>query len=515
VSREYLSRIDTTLLQLEDPTNPMMITLVMGFKEPIHVDRLKATLEARLLAMPRFRQRVAWSRLVLGRPYWRDDPDFDLNYHLQHATLPPPGDKAVLQDAVGLLASTPLDMTKPLWQFHLLENYAECCALVIRCHHSVVDGIAMVHVLLSLTDFDPDPPWPAPKPTCARRRSRDWPRPRLTAARSVERAGRQATKAILQAGLTLVAHPSHARALGKASTKVATEAAKIVGRFALLEPDPDTVLSGKLGTSKCAAWSKEMPLEDIKIIRRRLGGTVNDVLLTAVTGALRRYLQDQGEPVDAINLRAAVPVNLRTPGKEAELGNRMGAVFLPLPVSIAHPAVRLGEIQRMMNDRKGSLEAPVFFFLLNALGYVPPTISKPLVDTFGTRGTAIITNVRGPETRLYLAGAPLELLMGWVPQTGPLGVGVSILSYAGQIRVGVLSDKGLMPDPEVLLAKFHEEYAALLALADQVETDAALDGTVAVPDDALESLDTTPEADLALVSGTVADAPSQTEEPLT
>jgi hypothetical protein len=190
----------------------------------------------------------------------------------------------------------------------------------------------------------------------------------------------------------------------------------------------------------------------------------------------------------------------------------MGAVFLPLPVSIAHPAVRLGEIQRMMDERKGSLEAPVFFFLLNALGYIPATISKPLVDTFGTRGTAIITNVRGPEKRLYLAGAPLGLLMGWVPQTGPLGVGVSILSYAGHIRVGVLSDQRLMPDPEVLLAQFHHEYEALLALARQVETDPALSGTSAEPDDAPEALDTTSADDLALVSKTIASTRSQTDD---
>jgi hypothetical protein len=190
--------------------------------------------------------------------------------------------------------------------------------------------------------------------------------------------------------------------------------------------------------------------------------------------------------VDAISLRAAVPVNLRPPGREGELGNQMGAVFLPLPVSIAHPAVRLGEIQRLMNDRKDSLEPPVFYFLLNVLGMVPARISKPLVDTFGTRATAVMTNVRGPEKQRYLAGAPLDLLLAWAPQTGPIGMGVSILSYAGQVRLGILSDEGLVPDPESILAKFHDEYEALLALARQVEQDSALKGTSAVPDDDLE-----------------------------
>jgi WS/DGAT/MGAT family acyltransferase len=485
----------------------MMITLVMSFKAPIDFERLKATLTNRLLEMPRFRQRVAWSRLGRGRPYWQDDPDFDLDYHLQRASLPPPGDQAVLQDAVSLLASTPLDISRPLWQFHLFKNYAGCCALVGRCHHSIADGMAMVHVVLSMTDSDPSVPWPALQPEGGRRRRQSGQRTPFKKARSLCKAGRQASVTLLQEGLDLIAHPTHAREL----IRIGSEAAKIVARFALLEPDPSTVLSGKLGIDKRAAWSEEIPLEDIRIVRRRLRGTVNDVLLTAMAGALRRYLQDQGEPVDAISLRVVVPVNLRPPGRERELGNRMGAVFLPLPVSIAHPAVRLGEIRRLMNDRKGSLEAPVFYFLLNALGYVPPNLSKPLVDTFGTRGTAVMTNVRGPEHRLYLAGAPLDTIMGWVPQTGPLAVGVSILSYAGQIRVGVLSDKGLMPDPEALIAKFHDEFRALLALAHHVETDPALSGTLAESNTSLEAVDAT-EDDLALDASAEASSGSQTED---
>jgi diacylglycerol O-acyltransferase len=168
VARDYLSNIDTAMLRLEDPTNLMVITGVMVFRSPIDFERLEATLQVRLLSMKRFRQRLAWSRLGLGNPYWEDDPDFDLAYHLQRAILPPPGDQAALQDAVSLLVSTPLDLSRPLWQFHLIENYAECCALVLRFHHSIADGSALVHVMLSLTDSDPDAPWPAMRAPSAR-----------------------------------------------------------------------------------------------------------------------------------------------------------------------------------------------------------------------------------------------------------------------------------------------------------------------------------------------------------
>ena len=168
--REHLSTIDTTMLRLEAPTNPMINMGVMTFAEPMDFYRLRATIEARLLAMRRFRQRLAWPLLGLGSPHWEDDPDLCLDYHLQRATLPSPGTQAVLQDVVSLLASTPLDLSKPPWQFHLIENYAECCALVLRFHHSIGDGMALVHVILSLTDSEPDAPWPIKQPRRSQQR---------------------------------------------------------------------------------------------------------------------------------------------------------------------------------------------------------------------------------------------------------------------------------------------------------------------------------------------------------
>ena len=453
VARQTLNNIDTAFLHLDDPTNLMIITGVMIFKSPIDFERLTDTVEARLLSIARFRQRVVWPRLGRGNPYWEDDPDFDLRHHLQRATLPPPGGQAALQDAVSLLASTPLDLDKPLWQFHLIENYAECCALVMRFHHCIADGTSLIHVILSLTDARPDAPWPA----VPSRPSTPSRQPRSPRFRPLERA--------VQEGYDLLSEPPRLAELKEA----VQEAAGDLGRFLLLRPDPDTVLNGDLGVTKRAAWSEAVPLAEIQTIRTRLGGTVNDVLVTVATGALRRYMESRGDAVDQISIRAAVPVDVRTDDAMRGLGNQVGAVFVTLPVSIADPACRLSEIQRRMDQLKGSQEAPVFSFLLNALGMAPPQIANTLISTFSTRGSVVMTNVRGPKERRYLAGSPLDALLPWAPTTGRIGVAVSILSYAGEVRLGLLTDEGLVPDPEAILETFHTEFEALLTRALKAE----------------------------------------------
>jgi WS/DGAT/MGAT family acyltransferase len=467
VAREYLSSIDTALLQLEDPTNPMMVTAVMIFGSAIDYEHLKATIRSRLLRMQRFRQRVSWSRLGHGRPYWREDPDFDLNYHLQRASLRPPGDRAALQEVASLLASTPLDLGKPPWQVYLIEGYEGGCALVWRFHHSIADGMALAQVVLSMTDADPDAPWPVHEPESTNQRRRGERPAALTPSVLRHNASRW-----LQEGFGRVTDPAQLPETGR----IGAEAALDLGRFLLLKPDPDTVLMGRLGEAKQAAWSDGISLEEIRTVRRRLGGTVNDVLLAVIAGALRRYLQAQGEPVDALSLRAAVPVSMRSPEREGELGNLMGAVFVTLPVWLADPACRLRDIEWRMGDRKKSSEAPLFYVLLNVLGKTPAQVAKALVTVYGTRATAVITNVPGPREQRYLAGAALESILAWVPQTGSIGLGISILSYAGQLRVGVLADQGLLPDPEAVLAAFHAEFELLLARAQQMGDKSSLGG---------------------------------------
>jgi WS/DGAT/MGAT family acyltransferase len=238
-----------------------------------------------------------------------------------------------------------------------------------------------------------------------------------------------------------------------------------LARLLFLWPDRKTLYKGELGVPKRAAWSAAIPLQDVKATGKGLGGTINDVLLTAMSGALRRYLQDRGTEVEGLDFRAIVPVNLRRPGTEEDLGNKFGLVFLPLPIGIADPNARLRELKRRMDALKDSLEAPVAFGILTSIGIAPEPIQDLVVTIFGMKGTAVMTNVIGPKETVYLAGAPLEAMMFWVPQSGRLGLGVSILSYAGRVWMGVITDEGLVPDPDAIIAAFQDEFDELLELA--------------------------------------------------
>jgi WS/DGAT/MGAT family acyltransferase len=460
MARKPLSNVDTAWLRMEDPANLMMITGVMVFGAPMDYERLKATLEHGFSRFDRFRSRVVQPVLPGSNFYWEDDPDFDLGYHLQRATLPPPGDQAALQDVASLLASTQLDFSRPLWQFHLVEDYGDGCALICRLHHSIGDGIALVHVLLSLTSDDPDDPWPVTEPRAPRRRDGRPLGHLLRPARLALRTTRQVTGTLVREGMAAVNNPSRIAELAKTGVRGTAS----LGRLLLLWPDPKTVFKGPLGVPKRAAWSAPIPLEDVKTVGQGLRGTVNDVLLTAMAGGLRRYLEGRREPVEGLNFRAVVPVDLRPSGVEPDLGNKFGLVFLSLPVGIADPGERLRELKKRMDALKGSLEAPVAFGILNAIGMAPEQIQDIVVNIFGMKGTAVMTNVIGPREQLYMAGAPLESLMFWVPQSGRLGMGVSILSYAGQVFMGVITDEGLVHDPDTIIADFGTEFDDLLTL---------------------------------------------------
>jgi diacylglycerol O-acyltransferase len=290
---------------------------------------------------------------------------------------------------------------------------------------------------------------------------------------------------LLRRGLSLAAHPERVRRLVKSGRRAASALEDIL----LCPPDSQTAFKGELGLSKRVAWSGPVALDEVKAIGRSLDGTVNDVLLAVVSGALRRYLQGRGEAADGIGLHAAVPVNLRGAGTTGRLGNRVGTIFAPLPVGVADPVQRLEAVRRSMDGLKRSSQAPATFAAMRALGRTSPPLQRAVVGIMAGRATAIMTNVVGPRETRYLAGAPLKSLLFWVPKTGGLALGVSILSYAGQVRLGVITDRGLVPDPEAIVAAFHAELDELLALAGQVRPAATAAELLAMLDEALATLD--------------------------
>ena len=464
---EDLSNVDVAWYHMELPNNLMMISGVFVFDRMLAFDRVRATLEERMLIFDRFRQRVAGPRFGIGSPRWEFDPQFDIANHVHRIALPAPGDQIALQDLVSDMMATPLDFSKPLWQFHLVEGYGEGCALVCRLHHCIADGIALMRVLLSLTDDTPDAQWSPPEEDEEeRQRSRNPFRLVTRPASAAFGATRRFTGSVWGEGKELVTNPSYALDLARqgADTTMA------LGRLLLMPPDRKTILKGPLGVPKRAAWSTPIPLPTVKAIGRATGATVNDVLLACVAGALRSYLLEREQSVEDLNVRAVIPVNLRPPDAVIELGNRFGLIFLALPVGVEDPFNRLMELKRRMDELKNTPEAVVVFGILNAIGMAPTDVESLIVDIFGSKATAVMTNVPGPRHQVYFAGAPLTQLMFWVPQSGRLGIGVSIFSYNDEVLVGVATDKGLIPDPERIVALFHEEVNALVALVDAVRS---------------------------------------------
>jgi WS/DGAT/MGAT family acyltransferase len=465
MSKQNLSSVDAAWYGMEDPTNLMMVSGIMTFDRPISLARFQEVIEHRWLTFDRFRQRVVRPRNPLKSPYWEEDPHFEMNAHVQRVGLPSPGDQTALQEMASVLMSIPLDHSKPLWQFHLIENYGEGCAIMGRFHHCLADGMAMMFVLLSMTDMQRDAPLPEPQ------------LPDVEAVRggylsgSVGRLARQAKSAVKTAhNLTnrlmdesraIFDNPAHALEL----VKQGAELSLTTGRIVLRPPDRKTIFRGELGVLKKATWSRPLPLSDIKAIKNVTGGTVNDVLITAMTGGLRRYMLSRNEEVDGVDFRATVPVNLRTPEEMGELGNKFGLVYLKLPVYIEDVQERLQEVSRRMTALKNSSEAAVALGILSGIGMTPADVQQQLVNMFGAKATAVMTNVPGPPMPLYLAGAKITSIMFWVPQAGRVGLGISIMSYAGNVWLGVVTDAGLVPDPDQIIEGFYAEYEALRALA--------------------------------------------------
>ena len=466
------SSVDAAWLHMETPANTAMITGILLFSEPMDFERLKKVMSDRLLKYDRFRQRAQDPDGRLGLPRWVEDRNFDLDYHVQKVQLPEPGDQAALQTLVGEMMSTQLDFTKPLWQFHYVENYNQGSAVIGRLHHCIADGLALVQVLLSLTDEQRDP---IPQEATLEVKEELSPFARLiypmVATYARANLALQGTRRILLSGFDTLVTP--AKLVG--SGRLAADSLLSLSKLLLLPPDRRTRFRGKCAIPKKAAWSGTLSLEDVKAVGQILGCTINDVLLACVTGALRRYLERQGDQVIGLNIRAVVPVNLRAADDLDSLGNKFGLVFLSLPIGIIDPVKRLRVLKQRMDEIKGSPDAVVAFGILNAMGMCPLQIEKIILQIFGLKGTAVMTNVPGPREQLYLAGAPLTDLMFWVPTPANLAMGVSIISYNGHVTLGVATDAGIIPEPDEILGDFQDEFDFLRRWGRPPEQVAALE----------------------------------------
>ncbi len=463
-ARERMSRVDTAWLRMDNDVNLMLIVGVWLLQPGIAYDSLCERVRGKLLQYGRFRQKVVEDATGAS---WVDDEQFDLRHHVLREPLRRRAgqtEREALQQRAGELATTPLDRGRPLWQFQLVEDYEGGSALIARIHHCIADGIALISVMLSITDGGADPP---------KRRHRrqsadaaDW----LSDA-VLQPVSELAAKAIglygdgLAKGAAMLAHPQQpllgSLELARAGYRVAGDAAAL----ALMPDDSPTSLKGRPIGQKRVAWGEPIPLDRVKAIGKALACSVNDVLLASVAGAIGAYLRAQGEDPAGQEIRAMVPVNLRPLDQAHQLGNRFGLVPLVLPIGIGNPVERVYAVRARMAQLKGSYQPLLAFALLSVAGLLIKPVQDALLNLFARKATAVMTNVPGPAEPMSLCGSRLRQVMFWVPQSGHIGVGVSILSYGGGVQFGLIADRRLCPEPQKIVERFEPEFEKLVTLA--------------------------------------------------
>jgi len=468
IIRRPFTAVDTAWLHMDNPTNLSLICGVITFEEPLDFNRLCKTLDDRLNRYPRFKQRVREYRI--GPPFWEFDENYNIKNHLYSVSLPDPANHVTLQQMVSEMMSQPLDFSKPLWELIYVNNYEDRSALICRFHHCLADGIALVQVLLSATDFEPNP---QPKGYVEDDAYSIDPLVQIFVPVVKFTRGLQkkyiSTRKFLSYGFDVVTHPTQLLPL----VSQGLAGGEALGKLLLMPPDPKTILKEECGIPKKAVWSKSVKISDVKKVGQVRGATVNDVLMTSITGAIQRYLFERGEDVHGLNIRAIIPVNLSANIDLDNLGNNFGLVFLSLPMDIEDPAKRLIELKSRMDRIKLTPEAVVAFGILNFMGISPTMIEDLIRDMFGEKGSVVITNVPGPDVPLYLAGGKIDGIMFWVPTPANLSIGISILSYAGDVIIGVAVDEGIIPDPERIIQGFTDEFNSALSMVDNGESNAS------------------------------------------
>ena len=459
---ERLSPLDALFLHVEDGVNHMHIAscAIMEGPPPAYDDFVELV-RSKLPRIPRYRQRVRFVPGGLGRPVWVDDPHFRLDYHVRHTALPPPGSVDDLRNLMGRLMSQELDRNRPLWETWLVEGLEDdTWALVSKVHHCMVDGISGTDLMAVVLDTEPDAEavpiveWtPQPEPTDAE----------LLAQSLVETVSTPAELA------------RWVRAMGRHPRRLAAEAGELLaGARSLgdrLRPNVELSIEGSIGPHRRWAWARTT-LDEIKQVRSVLGGTVNDVVLTAITRGFRHLLLGRGEELDGVVVRSLVPVSLRS-RDDHSLNNQVSAMIAELPVGIEDPVARLNSIREQMQELKDSHQA-VASTALNGLADLAP----PVLLGLGLRtATAVLrrapqrsvntvtTNVPGPQQPLYACGREMLEYFPFVPVSHGVRTGVAILSYNRKVSFGVTGDWDSMPDIEVLADGIEAGMAELLAVA--------------------------------------------------
>ena len=452
---DRLSGLDTSFLNLETGPVHMHVASTTVFEGPAPgYEELRDHISSRLHLVPRFRQKLRFVPLGQGRPVWVDDPHFNVDYHVRHTALPQPGSEDQLRTLAARIFSQRLDRTKPVWEMWLVDGLeGGRFALVTKAHHCLVDGVSGVDITAVLFDLDREPPeptasepWlPDPEPSSAQ----------VLAEALVDRATNPAE--IMRGARSVMAAPSRVadavvKELGAAGSFLRT------GLSA-----PRSPINRAIGPYRRFAWVRT-DLEQMKRIKNEAGGTVNDVVVAAVSGALGRYLRGRGHSTTGLELRAMVPISVRSADEQGALGNKVSAMMAPLPVGREDPLERLRAVTETMRHLKSSRQAVGASLLTDVTDFTPPTIAAQAARLQSRQRffNTVVTNVPGPQFPLYLLGRELLDIFPMVPLAANQAVCFGIMSYNGRVNFGLTADYDSSPDLDTLAEDLDASVAELV-----------------------------------------------------
>ena len=458
---DRLSPQDASFLHIEDSVSHMHIASIAIFEgPPPRFADVVTMVEAKLDLVPRYRQKVRFVPLELGRPVWVDDPHFNIEYHLRHTALPAPGGEDELRKLVGRVMAQQLDRSKPLWEIWVVEGLEDNrWAMLAKTHHALVDGVSGTDLLAVIMDLSADAPHPEPA---------EWiPRPEPSGWQLAVDAFENMVRSPYE---QLRAARAQTRLLRRIVAEGVEVASGVIALSGLVRPTPVSSLNGPLGPHRRYAWATTS-VGDIKQVRQALGGTFNDVVLAAITTGFRELLMSRGETTERV-VRTLVPVSVRPrdeSGKAVGDGtfeNKVSAMFAELPVEIDDPVLRLHAITEQMKDLKESKQAVAGEALTSMSGFAPPmllALGMRLATRAGQRNVnTVTTNVPGPQFPLYAAGRRMVRAFPYVPLGGQIRIGIAIFSYDGQVNFGITGDYDTTEDIDVLAAGIEDGMTQLL-----------------------------------------------------
>src|SRR3954469_2989330 len=453
---DRLTGLDASFLHLEDQSAHMHVAAVLLFDgEPPEQQEVADALERRLHLVPRYRQKLAFVPLSQGRPVWVDDPHFNLDYHVRKTALPAPGSEEQLRNLAGRVFSQRLDRDKPLWELWVVEGLeGDRFAVLSKTHHALVDGVSGVDIASVLFDTQAEPEAP-PAP------GKRWlPTPPPSGAHLLGNAlaERMSEPTEIVRGVRAALRAPRRVALSAYETLVGVGAMAWAG----LSPAPATIYNQPIGPHRRFNWVR-VSLADVKAIKNELGGTVNDVMLTVVAGALGRHLRRRGVDTDGLVLKTMVPVSVRADLERGALGNRVTAMMAPLPVGVEDPVEALGQIHESMSGLKESGQAVGAQRLTELSGFAPPTVMSQASRLMARQRffNLVVTNVPGPQFPLYLMGREMIDMFPMVPLAPGQALGVAIMSYNGKVNFGLLGDFDVMYDLDEVTDDFTDSLADL------------------------------------------------------